>query len=136
MLSTSDALMLVLELLTWVGLIPGLILLAIGYARRAFASRFQQTWGIIIPSPAGTSHLWFRWIDLTRDAQSAPVPVDADESLRVGDEVEVWFDPRNSENARLDHPSADGRVLRTIGWVLSGVGAGAGVVQLIVLLVE
>lgn len=128
--------MLVLELLTWVGLIPGITFLVFGYVRRAFAARYEQTWGIIIPSPAGTSHLWFRWIDLARDAQTAPVPLDADETLAIGDEVEVYFDPRNPDGARLDHPSADGRVLRTVGWVLTGVGAGAGIIQIIALIAE
>ena len=42
--------MLVLELLTWVGLIPGITFLVLGYVRRAFAARYEQTWGIIIPS--------------------------------------------------------------------------------------
>ena len=56
--------------------------------------------------------------------------------IKVGDEVEVFFDPRNPDGARLDHPSADGRVLRTVGWVLTGVGAGAGIVQIIALIAE
>lgn len=135
-MTTSDALALVLELLTWVGLVPGIVLLVAGYLRKAFAGRFQETWGVIVQSPAGTDHLWFRWMDLNRELQSAPVSLDADESLEIGDEVKVYFDPRNPENGRLDHPSADGRVMRIVGWLLVGIGAGAAIVQLVTLLVE
>ena len=133
--TTADSFALVLELLSWVALVPGVILLVVGYARRAFASRFQETWGVIIPSPAGTAHPWFRWMDLGRELRSAPVPMDADESLAVGDEVKVYFDPRNPDHGRLDHPSSDGRLLRILGWVLAGIGAAAGVIQFITLIV-
>lgn len=133
-MTTIDSLALVLELLTWLGLVPGVVLLIVGYTRRALASRFQETWGVIIPSPAGSTHPWFRWMDLARQLQSAPVPNDHDQRLEIGDEVTVYFDPRNPENGRLDHPSADGKILRVIGWVLTGVGAGAGIAQLVLLL--
>ena len=136
MTTTTDAAALILELLTWVGLLPGIILLVIGYIRRALASRYEQTWGVIIPSPAGTAHLWVRWMDLGRELRSAPLPLDGEEALALGDEVNVYFDPRHPEKGRLDHPSSDGRLLRVIGWALVGVGAGAGIVQLVVLLVE
>lgn len=136
MTSATDSLALIFEVLTWVGLVPGIALLVIGYARRAFALRFEETWGVIIPSPAGTAHPWFRWMDLSRELQSAPVPLDGEEALEIGDEVKVFFDPRSPEYGRLDHPSADGRLVRVIGWALLGVGVAAGIAQLIVLLLE
>ncbi|GAB3135971.1 DUF3592 domain-containing protein [Marisediminicola antarctica] len=135
-MTTSDAFALVLELITWVGLLPGIVLLAAGYIRKAWASRYQETWGVIVQSPAGTDHLWFRWMDLQRELQSAPVSLDADESLELGDEVKVYFDPRNPENGRLDHPSADGRLMRILGWLLVGVGSAAAIVQIVILLSE
>lgn len=135
-MTTSDALALVLELLTWVGLLPGILLLGIGYIRRAMALRFQQTWGVVITSPAGTDHLWFRWLDLNREMQSAPVPLDSHEQIALGDEVKVYFDPRNPENGRLDDPAADGRLLRVLGWMLTGIGVAAAITQLVILLLE
>jgi len=131
-----DVLLLVLEILTWVGLVPGILLLILGYLRRAFAARFEETWGVIIASPAGTEHPWFRWMDTERTLQSAPVPLDSDSGSvpEIGDEVRVYFDRRDPEHGRLDHPASDGRVLRVLGWVLTGVGAAAGIAQLAVML--
>ncbi len=133
--SAPDALALVLELVTYIALAPGIVLLAIGYARRAFASRYQQTWGVIIESPAGTTHPWFRWLDLDREFQTAPVSYGADRTFEIGDEIEVYFDPRNPENARLSDPSGDGHLLRVLGWILTGVGAAAGIGQIVALIV-
>ena len=134
--SAPDAIALILELLTGVGLVPGVILLIVGYARRVIAARFEETWGVVIPSPAGTSYPWFRWMDLARELQSAPVEYAGDPPLAVGDEVKVYFDPRNPQKARLDDPSADGRALRLIGWILTGLGAGAGIAQLVLMFLE
>lgn len=136
MTTIPDALALVLEVFTWFGLVPGILLLGLGYLRRILAMRFEETWGIIVESPAGTSHLWFRWMDLERELQSAPIPPDADEELALGDEVKVYFDRRNPHNGRLDHPSADGRVLRVCGWVLVSVGLAAAVIQLVMVFAE
>lgn len=133
--SAPDALALVLELVTYIALVPGVVLLVIGYLRRAFAARYQHTWGVVVASPAGTGHPWFRWLDLEREFQTAPVPGDADRPIAIGDEIEVFFDPRNPENARLTDPASDGHLLRTLGWILTGVGAAAGVGQIVALVV-
>ncbi|MEY2848230.1 MAG: hypothetical protein RI885_895 [Actinomycetota bacterium] len=133
--SASDALALVLELVTYIALAPGIVLLVVGYTRRAFASRYQHTWGVVVDSPAGTTHPWFRWLDLDREFQSAPVSGDTGRTLAVGDEVEVYFDPRNPENARLTDPTRDGHLVRMLGWILTGVGTAAGIGQLIALVV-
>jgi hypothetical protein len=138
---SSNAPALVLELLTWVGIVPGVVLLAAGYLRRAFSSRYQETWGVIIASPAGTGHPWFRWMDLGRELQSAPVPAesghgDGTRPLRPGDEVLVYFDARRPDRGRLDDPRADGHLLRLLGWVLAGVGVLAAVAQIVILVVQ
>ena len=135
-LTPSDALSLALELLTWLALIPGIVLLLIGAARRAWANRFEETCGVIIASPAGTSHPWFRWMDLNRELQSAPLPAEQVASHKVGDEVTIFFDPRNPENGRLDHPSADGKVFRVTGVVLVVIGVVAAIIQIVLLLLE
>lgn len=136
MTSAPDAIALILELLTGVGLVPGVILLIIGYTRRALAGRFDETWGVIIASPAGTEHPWFRWMDLARELHSAPVAADAEDLPRVGDEVKVYFDRRNPDNGRLDDPAGDGRALRVVGWLLTGLGLAAAAAQLVALFFE
>ncbi len=134
--SAPDAIALILELLTWVGLVPGVVLLVAGYTRRALASRFEETWGVVIPSPAGSDHPWFRWMDLRRELRSAPVNSHEGDLPKVGDEVKVYFDRRNPDNGRLDDPAGDGRALRVVGWLLVGVGVAAGVAQLVALFLE
>ena len=140
MTSASDVLALILELLTWVGLVPGVILLAAGYLRLVYSARFEKTWGVVIASPTGSGRPFIRWMDRGRELRTAPIPEgDLDhegKSLAVGDEVPVYFDRRKPERGRLDNPTGDGRLLRVLGWVLSGIGAGAAVVQLILLFLE
>lgn len=136
MTSAPSALPLILELVTWVALVPGVIALIIGYVRKAMADRYEQTWGVVIPSPAGTAHPWFRWMDASRELQSAPIPTDGDEALQPGDEIMVYMDRRNPDRGRLDDPAADGRPQRVVGWVLVAIGLAAGMIQLIALLVE
>ncbi|MBC7519037.1 MAG: hypothetical protein H7248_09210 [Microbacteriaceae bacterium] len=136
MLTPSDAISLALELLTWLALVPGSVLLLIGLARRAWAKRFEETCGVVIASPAGTAHPWIRWLDLDRELQSAPIPLADAADHTIGDEVTVFFDPRNSENGRLDHPSTDGRVFRVTGIMLMAIGILAVLIQLILLLLE
>lgn len=135
-MSATSALSLILELVTWVALLPGIVFLIVGYVRKAMAGRYEQTWGVVIPSPAGTTHPWFRWMDESRELQSAPIPVDGEETLEPGDEITVYMDRRNPDRGRLDDPAGDGRAPRVIGWILIAVGLAATAVQLIALLAE
>lgn len=135
-MSAASVVSLVLELVTWITLVPGVALLIVGYVRRALASRYEQTWGVVVPSPAGTAHPWFRWMDASRELKTAPLPIDGDESLQPGDEITVYIDRRNPDRGRLDDPATDGRPQRIIGWVLVSIGIASAVVQLIALLVE
>lgn len=134
MTDATNTISLVLELFTWVGFVPGIVLLAAGYLRKALASRYLETWGVIIPSPAGTDHLWFRWMDLERELQSAPAPPDEDHPVGLGDEVLVYFEARRPSRARLDDPRTEGRLLRVLGWVLASVGLVAAIGQIVILL--
>lgn len=134
--SAADIVSLVLELVTWITLVPGVVLVIIGYVRRWIAGGYEKTWGVIIASPAGTTHPWFRWMDAYRELQSAPVPPHADEAREVGDEVTVYVDRRNPERARLDDPATDGRPLRVIGWILVAVGLAAAIIQLVAAFLE
>lgn len=136
MLTPSDAVSLALELLTWLAIVPGLVLLVIGLARRAWANRFEETCGVIVASPAGTNHPWIRWMDLDRQLQSAPIPLPDAAAHAIGDEVTIYFDPRNPENGRLDHPSSDGKVFRVTGVMLLSIGIIAALVQISILLLE
>ncbi len=131
-----DAISLLLELITWIALVPGILLLLIGYTRRALGSRFEKTWGIVIASPAGTEHPWFRFIDLEREMQTVPVPLSDGILPPVGTEVQVYFDPRNPQHARLADPKADGHAFRLVGVLLTAVGAATAFVQFGALLVE
>ena len=136
MTSATSILSLVLELVTWVALVPGVVLLAIGYIRKALADRYEQTWGVVIPSPAGTAHPWFRWMDASRELQSAPIPADGDEALQPGDEIMVYMDRRNPDRGRLDDPATDGRSQRIIGLIFLSIGAASTAIQIIALFAE
>lgn len=136
MTTATDAISLTLELLTYLALLPGALLLTIGLVRRAFSSRLEETWAVVIASPAGTDHPWLRWLDLHREMQTSPVPLDEGPLPTIGEEIRVWVDPRHPDRARLEHPSSDGRFFRVLGYILLGVGIGAAIGQLVLLFVE
>lgn len=133
--NAPDALLLILELLTWIGLIPGLVMAIVGFTRRALSRRYEETWGIVVDGPPGDNRPHLRWMDLSRTLRLTPLD-DDDGGIRVGDELPVYSDRLNSRPIRLDPPSSDGKAFVVVGLVLLGVGAAAGITQIVLMFLE
>jgi hypothetical protein len=131
MLSTPDALGLILELLTWVGLIPGLLfLLAAGIVRRN-RTEWRRVDAVAVLSDGRSGYRWFGHDYEVHEAWAAPGETDAPEP---GTDVVLYYDARHPHRWRRDLPAHPGRVLLVLGLVLTGVGMAAAVAGFLLLM--
>ena len=122
-----DAISLITELFSWIGLGAGVVLLVIGLIRGALFRGWVETLGVVVIDAGG--RLVYRWLGDDGVLYEAPSVDDDTQSLEPGDDVTVYVNPRDPSVGRVDDPSHEGRALRTTGWILVGLGVVSGVVQ-------
>lgn len=115
-----DAIAIVAEVVSWLLLPSGLLLLIIGLSRRAWSSKYRSAKAVITNVTEYDAKL--RWFgdggDVHETVSDLTGPIPA-----VGDARTVWVHPSRPESARLDSPTHDGRALITLGGILTAVGA-------------
>jgi hypothetical protein len=144
MTTPLDAASLVLELLSWIGLIIGVPLLIAGYVRRLFFTGWTETMAVVVtlrpvpdaPRDPSTDVTVFRW--LGTDGHLYELPADTEETahLSEGDDVTVFVNPRRPEQARTDPAHREGHVLRLLGYIFLGVGVVSVAASIVVAVVE
>jgi len=115
-----DAIAIVGEVVSWLLLPSGLLLLVIGLARRSWARRYRSAKAVITNVDERDAKL--RWFGDEGDVHETVSPLTGPIPA-VGDARTVWVHPSRPENARLDSPAHDGRALLTLGGILTAVGA-------------
>lgn len=130
MTNPLDAIAIAAEVFAWLTLPVGLMLLAIGIARRSWSRRYITTKAVVAavrengPAPEVT----LRWFGDGGGVHETYAPSTARASA-VGDARSVWVHPNRPDEARVDDPAHDGRILTTLGWILSGTGVAAVVLS-------
>jgi hypothetical protein len=125
-----DALGVISEFLTWIGLLPGLVLLLVAWVMR----RAQGAWAIadgVAFAAAGKAG--YRWYDHRFQIQEALVP--SAEALVPGTDVVVYYDRRNPRRWQLEPPPVAGQVPRILGRILTTVGLVSALAGIILLAV-
>lgn len=117
--SVSDALGPISEMLTWIGLVPGLLLLFASALIRHFSPHWQVSDGVVYSSG---DKLGYRWYDASFDIHEAPAPPHAAAQLVPGSDVVIYYHPRHPGEWRLSEPERPGGVAFALGWVFTGVG--------------
>jgi len=115
-----DAIAIVGEVVSWLLLPSGLLLLVIGLARRSWARRYRSAKAVITNVDERDAKL--RWFGDEGDVHETVSPLTGPIPA-VGDARTVWVHPSRPERARLDSPAHDGRALLTLGGILTAVGA-------------
>lgn len=115
-----DAIAIVGEVVSWLLLPSGLLLLVIGLARRSWARRYRSAKAVITNVDERDAKL--RWFGDEGDVHETVSPLTGPIPA-VGDARTVWVHPSRPESARLDTPAHDGRALITLGGILTAVGA-------------
>ena len=130
---------LIIEFLTWIALVPGILLYVAGVSVRVLGRRWTATEGLVADGPAGgdgASSRVLRWFDHEGDVHEAQADAPETRDLPVGSDVRVWFSPRAPWRVRTHAPELDGRALRVTGLVLIGIGAAAAVAGIAILFLE
>lgn len=127
-----DAIAIVGEVVSWLLLPSGLLLLVIGLARRSWARRYRSAKAVITNVDERDAKL--RWFGDEGDVHETVSPLTGPIPA-VGDARTVWVHPSRPESARLDSPAHDGRALLTLGGILTAVGVIAVAVSFLLPLV-
>ncbi|MBF4617188.1 sortase [Clavibacter sp. VKM Ac-2873] len=130
---------LIVEFLTWIALVPGVLLYVAGVSVRVLGRRWTATEGIVADAPAdddGPASRVLRWFDGEGDVHEAPADTPETHDLPAGSDAPVWFAPRAPWRVRTHAPELDGRALRVTGLVLIGIGVLAAVAGIVLLFLE
>lgn len=114
-----DAASLIAEVFAWVALPTGVLFLAIGIARRVWASRYEQQKAVITTVHESDARL--RWFGEGREVIEAIAPLTGSIPA-VGDARTVWVHPLKPDSPRLDDPATDGRAMLIVGGIAFAVG--------------
>jgi hypothetical protein len=126
-----DAVSLITELFSWIGLGAGIVMLVAGLLRGAYFRGWTETLGVVVVDSRGD--LAYRWLGDDGMLYEAPSIDDDSQVLEPGDDVTVYVSPRDPSIGRIDNPRHEGRALRTTGWILIGLGVIAVVLQFVLL---
>lgn len=130
---------LIIEFLTWIALVPGVLLYVGGVSVRVLGRRWTATEGLVADGPDGadgSASRVLRWFDGDGDVHEAPADTPETHDLAAGSDVRVWFSPRAPWRVRTHAPELDGRALRVTGLVLIGIGVLAAVAGIVLLFLE
>lgn len=117
-----DAIAIAAEVFAWLTLPIGIVLLSIGLARRSWSRRYVATKAVVAAADAGEVTLrWFGDGGAVHETYAPP----STQAAAVGDARTVWVHPGRPDEARVDDPAHDGRILTTLGGILTGTGVVA-----------
>ena len=108
----------ILEVLTWVGFILGLPLLAWGWIARRRHCEWTGTTATVISAGGFTGYSWTDHYDA--DHRSL-LPAAESQDLVVGSAVDLYYDVCHPSRWGLTPPKHDNAAW-TLGWILTGVG--------------
>lgn len=121
-----DAIAIAAEVFAWLTLPVGIVLLSIGLARRGWSRRYVSTKAVVAAADAHEVSLrWFGDGGAVHEMRAEP----SAQAATVGDARTVWVHPSRPDEARIDDPAHDGRILTTLGWILTATGAIAVVLS-------
>lgn len=128
----SESLSLILDVLTWVGLVPGLLLLLVAGIVRRTGTEWVRVEAVAFASGGRTGYRWFGHGREVHEAWAAPAETGG---IEPGDDVVLYYDARNPHRWRHELPEHPGRTVMILGLVLTGVGVLAAVVGFLLLAV-
>lgn len=127
-----DAIAIAAEVFAWLALPLGIVLLVIGIGRRSWSSRYRTAKAVVATVRDRDAKI--RWFGEEGDVHESTSPLTGPIPA-VGDARTVWVHPSRPDTPRLDDPEHDGRVLLTLGGILTTVGVVATLVSFVLPLV-
>jgi len=118
MAGLADVLGPILELMTWVGFIPGVPLLVWGLVISRRRCQWTSTTGEGYTAGGFTG---FRWTDQENVTRQTLVDAEVARGLVAGNEVKLHYDLCHPSRWGLEPPKHENTVL-ILGWILTGLG--------------
>lgn len=115
---SADALGAILELMSWVGFVPGIPLVLAGWIIRKRRCPWTSTTAEVFEA-GGFKGL--RWVDDAEAPHASLLPVDRSDGLQTGTQVLIHYDACHPGRWSLHEHRPDDPVL-IIGWILTAVG--------------
>lgn len=97
----------------------GIVLLVAGFARRSWSHRYAALKAVVTDVRGHEATL--RWFGEGGALHESTEHLDG-RVPTVGDARTIWVHPAHPDALRLDDPMHDGRVLLTLGMILTAVG--------------
>ncbi|MCU1532967.1 MAG: hypothetical protein JWO49_2538 [Arthrobacter sp.] len=114
----ADVLGPILEMMTWVGFVPGIPLLVAGYVMAKNRCPWISTTAEVFEAGGFKG---FRWSDGKNTPHLSLRPAEETQGLEPGSEVVLHYDACHPARWRLDPQRHDNTVM-TMGWILTTVG--------------
>ncbi len=130
MASLADFLGPILEVMTWVGFVPGVPLLIAGWIINKRRCLWTSTTAEVFE--AGR-YKGFRWSDSTNDLHLSLHSPAETQALDTGTQIELHYDHCHPSRWRLDPPPHDTTVT-ILGLILTGVGIACTVAGFVLLM--
>lgn len=112
----------ILELLTWLCLAPGLILLVTVGSIRRFGYPWVAAEGVVYADETGTG---FRWFDHKYRVHNAPMSPHDIKDMAAGDAVVIYYLLNRPSQWQTTVPEISWKTAGILGWLLAGIGAAA-----------
>lgn len=112
----------ILEVLTWICLPSGLILLLFVGVTRRFHERWASAEAVVYCDESGTG---FRWFDHKYQVHNAPMSPHDIKDLAAGDSVMICYDVNNPSRWQSTEPELPAKTALALGSLLTGIGAFA-----------
>ena len=109
----------ILEMLTWLCLPAGLMLLVYAGILRRFISPWVVAEGVVYADASGTG---FRWFDHKYRIHHAPMSPHDIKDMAVGDTLSIYYHPKRPTQWQTAAPEAAGKTAVIVGRLLTGVG--------------
>ncbi|MHA7142502.1 hypothetical protein ACX80T_13305 [Arthrobacter sp. Sr33] len=120
------------EVLTWVGLVPGILLILVAWIIRTSQLGWTATDAVVFVSGEG---IGYRWHDQDYEIRETLFSFREGKELVPGTEFILYYNRRDPDEYSLSEPVPPADSLRILGWVLTGIGAAAAVVGFVLIFV-
>jgi hypothetical protein len=120
------------EVLTWVGLVPGILLILIAWIVRTSQLGWIATHAVVFVNGEG---IGYRWHDQNYELRETLFSFRDGKDLVPGTEFTLYFNRRDPSLYSLTEPVPPAHSLRILGWILTGIGAVAAVAGVVLLFV-
>lgn len=112
----------ILEVLVWICLPPGLVLLLTAGVLRRLGEQWTQSEGVVYADESGVG---FRWFDHHFHVHNAPMSPHDISHMAPGDPVTIHYATKTPSQWQTSAPQVRGETAGVLGRVLTGIGAVA-----------